>query len=146
MYSLMCFYPSTLYFGNSLHFDASVQVDMGFNMNILDIGGGFIGSEFQLRQVSSEQLWLDFWAETCNHLVCTWSFHCEKLLQYCKICFAQFYSSWLQTVPETWAVFSFIILFLTQNSLGHAICLRLAITESLKEVLNRVYCNGITLK
>uniref|UniRef100_A0A3Q4BU58 Orn/DAP/Arg decarboxylase 2 N-terminal domain-containing protein n=1 Tax=Mola mola TaxID=94237 RepID=A0A3Q4BU58_MOLML len=28
-------------------------VDMGFNMNILDIGGGFIGSEFQLRQVES---------------------------------------------------------------------------------------------
>ncbi|XP_026156404.1 antizyme inhibitor 1b [Mastacembelus armatus] len=28
-------------------------VDLGFNMNILDIGGGFTGSEFQLRQVES---------------------------------------------------------------------------------------------
>lgn len=32
-------------------FNASVQVDLGFNMNILDIGSGFTGSEFQLRQV-----------------------------------------------------------------------------------------------
>lgn len=29
----------------------SFQMDLGFNMNILDIGGGFTGSEFQLRQV-----------------------------------------------------------------------------------------------
>lgn len=28
-------------------------VDLGFNMNILDIGGGFTGSEFQLKQVES---------------------------------------------------------------------------------------------
>ncbi|KAE8282022.1 Antizyme inhibitor 1 [Larimichthys crocea] len=28
-------------------------VDLGFNMNILDIGGGFTGSEFQLEQVES---------------------------------------------------------------------------------------------
>ncbi|KAM7373171.1 hypothetical protein PAMP_008047 [Pampus punctatissimus] len=28
-------------------------MDLGFNMNILDIGGGFTGSEFQLRQVES---------------------------------------------------------------------------------------------
>ncbi|XP_008329972.1 antizyme inhibitor 1b [Cynoglossus semilaevis] len=28
-------------------------VDLGFNLNILDIGGGFTGSEFQLRQVES---------------------------------------------------------------------------------------------
>ncbi|KAF7669343.1 hypothetical protein LDENG_00196550 [Lucifuga dentata] len=28
-------------------------VDLGFNMNILDIGGGFTGSEFQLKQVDS---------------------------------------------------------------------------------------------
>lgn len=28
-------------------------VDLGFNMNILDIGGGFTGSEFQLREVES---------------------------------------------------------------------------------------------
>ncbi|XP_062291343.1 antizyme inhibitor 1-like isoform X2 [Scomber scombrus] len=28
-------------------------MDLGFNMNILDIGGGFTGSEFQLRQVQS---------------------------------------------------------------------------------------------
>lgn len=31
--------------------NVSVQVDLGFNMNILDIGSGFTGSEFQLRQV-----------------------------------------------------------------------------------------------
>ncbi|XP_075873443.1 antizyme inhibitor 1b isoform X1 [Nelusetta ayraudi] len=28
-------------------------VDLGFNMNILDIGGGFTGSDFQLKQVES---------------------------------------------------------------------------------------------
>ncbi|XP_008304947.1 antizyme inhibitor 1b [Stegastes partitus] len=28
-------------------------IDLGFNMNILDIGGGFTGSEFQLKQVES---------------------------------------------------------------------------------------------
>ncbi|KAM8884263.1 antizyme inhibitor 1b [Synchiropus picturatus] len=28
-------------------------IDLGFNMNILDIGGGFTGSEYQLRQVES---------------------------------------------------------------------------------------------
>ncbi|XP_034747970.1 antizyme inhibitor 1b [Etheostoma cragini] len=28
-------------------------LDLGFNMNILDIGGGFTGSEFQLKQVES---------------------------------------------------------------------------------------------
>ncbi|XP_053189784.1 antizyme inhibitor 1b isoform X2 [Scomber japonicus] len=28
-------------------------MDLGFNMNIVDIGGGFTGSEFQLRQVQS---------------------------------------------------------------------------------------------
>ncbi|XP_022053534.1 antizyme inhibitor 1b [Acanthochromis polyacanthus] len=28
-------------------------MDLGFNMNILDIGGGFTGSEFQLKQVES---------------------------------------------------------------------------------------------
>lgn len=27
-------------------------MDLGFNMNILDIGSGFTGSEFQLRQAS----------------------------------------------------------------------------------------------
>lgn len=27
-------------------------MDLGFNMNIVDIGGGFTGSEFQLRQVT----------------------------------------------------------------------------------------------
>lgn len=37
----------------------SVQVDLGFNMNILDIGGGFTGSEFQLKQVRSKSLWKD---------------------------------------------------------------------------------------
>uniref|UniRef100_A0A671UIH0 Antizyme inhibitor 1b n=1 Tax=Sparus aurata TaxID=8175 RepID=A0A671UIH0_SPAAU len=30
-----------------------MAVDLGFNMNILDIGGGFTGSEFQLKQVES---------------------------------------------------------------------------------------------
>ncbi|XP_041665110.1 antizyme inhibitor 1b [Cheilinus undulatus] len=34
--------------------------DLGFNMNILDIGGGFTGSEFQLKQVESAvRPWLD---------------------------------------------------------------------------------------
>lgn len=32
-------------------------MDLGFNMSILDIGGGFTGSEFQLKQVSDKQLW-----------------------------------------------------------------------------------------
>lgn len=35
-------------------FSVSVKVDLGFNMNILDIGGGFTGSEFQLKQASSQ--------------------------------------------------------------------------------------------
>lgn len=34
----------------------SPQVDLGFNMNILDIGGGFTGSDFQLKQVRGEPL------------------------------------------------------------------------------------------
>lgn len=34
-------------------------MDLGFNMNILDIGGGFTGSEFQLKQVTGKQLRYD---------------------------------------------------------------------------------------
>ena len=37
-------------------FSVSVQADLGFNMNILDIGGGFTGSEFQLKQVGHKPL------------------------------------------------------------------------------------------
>lgn len=47
----MSFYLSYILLG-----DVSIQVDLGFNMNILDIGGGFTGSEFQLKQVSCKQL------------------------------------------------------------------------------------------
>lgn len=54
----MSFYLFCFLFGNNWLFDVSVQVDLGFNMNILDIGGGFTGSEFQLKQVS-KQLWYD---------------------------------------------------------------------------------------
>lgn len=49
----MFFYNFFLVKGNSMtQFLLSLQVDLGFNMSILDIGGGFTGSEFQLKQVS----------------------------------------------------------------------------------------------
>lgn len=53
-----CYIISLNFLWDNFLFDVSVQVDLGFNMNILDIGGGFTGSEFQLRQASFQPVFV----------------------------------------------------------------------------------------
>lgn len=53
----MSLYP--LQFGKALKsFFFLLQREFGFTMNMLDIGGGFTGTEFQLEEVNFVQ-WVD---------------------------------------------------------------------------------------
>lgn len=71
--SLCAPWPHWTYVGSNFLCNVVLQVDLGFNMNILDIGGGFTGSEFQLREVCFQQIFV-FWSFFSN--VFLWTWHC----------------------------------------------------------------------